>query len=332
MPSNLPSFGLIFASPQRRSPLSASGGTTVWSCRSTVSVVLELVEVTRRFGGVTAVDGVSFAVRPGVLTGFIGANGAGKTTSMRIVLGVLQPDAGRVLWNGLPTGRRECRTFGYMPEERGLYPRMAVLDQLVFFGRLHGLDGRTADRKARELLGELGLAGQERDRLERLSLGNQQRAQVAAALIHDPVLLVLDEPFSGLDPVAVDVMAGLLRRRAAEGVPVVFSSHQLDVVERLCDDVVIINRGRVVAAGSSDGLRTERAGLRYRLVLGADTGWLHQEPGVCVSEAAGNHAVVELTRSDAAQRLLARALEHGPVHEFCRAVPTLSEIFREAVQ
>jgi ABC-2 type transport system ATP-binding protein len=294
--------------------------------------VLELRDVTRRFGDRTAVDGVSFAVRPGVLTGFIGANGAGKTTTMRIVLGVLGADEGQVCWRGSPAGPAQRRGFGYMPEERGLYPKMSVFDQLVFFARLHGVAPAAASRRARDLLEELGLAERGDQPVEKLSLGNQQRAQVAAALIHDPELLVLDEPFSGLDPVAVDVMAALLRRRAYGGVPVLFSSHQLDLVERLCDDVVIINGGRVVATGSSQELRRQRAGARYRLELGSDSGWLRDEPGVHVLDIDGPRALVELPDSGSDQHLLARALAHGPVHGFTRAVPTLAEIFREAVQ
>jgi ABC-2 type transport system ATP-binding protein len=294
--------------------------------------MLDLHAVTRRFGSVQALDGVSFAVRPGRLTGFIGANGAGKTTTMRIVLGVLAADEGEVRWDGAPVGPRERRRFGYMPEERGLYPKMPVLDQLVFFARLHGVDASGAAGRARALLEELGLAERGGERLEKLSLGNQQRAQVAAALVHDPDLLVLDEPFSGLDPVAVDAMAALLRRRAAGGVPVLFSSHQLDLVERLCDDVVIINRGRILATGPARALRAERAGARYRLDLGGDAGWLRDEPGLRVLDVDGGRALVELPSTAADQALLASALRHGPVHEFSRAVPTLAEIFREAVQ
>jgi ABC-2 type transport system ATP-binding protein len=294
--------------------------------------MLELRSLTRRFGAVTALDDVTFAVRPGVLTGFIGANGAGKTTAMRIVVGVLAADAGDVLWQGGPASRAERRRFGYMPEERGLYPKMTVLDQLVFFARLHGIAADAAEHRARDLLEELGLGQRAGEAVQKLSLGNQQRAQVGAALVHDPELLVLDEPFSGLDPVAVDVLAALLRRRAAAGVPVLFSSHQLDLVERLCDDIVIINRGRVIAAGAARDLRAQRAGARYRLQLGGDAGWLRDEPGVEVLDVDGEQALVELRRLEDDQRLLTRALVHGPVHEFRRAIPTLAEIFREAVK
>jgi ABC-2 type transport system ATP-binding protein len=219
-----------------------------------------------------------------------------------------------------------------MPEERGLYPKMHVAEQVAYFGRLHGLDATTARRRAGELLEGLDLAARAGDRLETLSLGNQQRAQVAAALVHDPVLLVLDEPFSGLDPVAVETMAGILRRRAVDGVPVLFSSHQLDLVERLCDDVVILGGGRVLARGPAQELRNQRAGARYRLVLGADAGWLRDVPDVTVLDVDGATAVVDLPDPSHDQKLLTRALERGPVHEFVRVVPTLAQIFREAVR
>src|SRR5215213_8985847 len=227
------------SSRRGRGTPTAGGGRAGALVRS-VPAMLELRSLTRRFGPVRALDDVGFPVRPGVLTGFIGANGAGKTTAMRIVVGVLAPDSGEVLWNGRPVAAQDRRRFGYMPEERGLYPKMTVLDQLTFFARLHGATAPVAERRVRDLLDELDLGPRANDQLQKLSLGNQQRVQVAAALVHGPDLLVLDEPFSGLDPVAVDLMAALLRRRAAAGVPVLFSSHQLDLVERLCDDVVII--------------------------------------------------------------------------------------------
>jgi ABC-2 type transport system ATP-binding protein len=278
--------------------------------------MLELQDVSRAFGPLTALDDVSFEVRPGRMTGFIGANGAGKTTAMRIVLGVLPPDRGQVRWQGGPVTPQDRQRFGYMPEERGLYPKMRVLEQLVFFG---------------QLLAELDLTDRAGDRLESLSLGNQQRAQVAAALIHDPALLVLDEPFSGLDPLAAETMAAMIRQRARSGAPVLFSSHQLELVERLCDDIVIIGGGRVLAAGPAAALREERAGARYRVRLDADAGWLRDVPDVTVLDVEGPQAVVELTDPGQDQLLLKRLLERGGVREFSRVVPTLAEIFREAI-
>ena len=196
-----------------------------------------------------ALDGLSFTVQPGQMMGFVGPNGAGKTTAMRIVLGVLEPNSGEVRWNGRPVDRAARRRFGYMPEERGLYPKMKVRDHLVYLARLHGVSTQDAQLSADGLIGRLGLEERADDRVEALSLGNQQRVQLAAALVHEPDVLVLDEPFSGLDPVGVDVLAEVLKGEAERGVPVVFSSHQLELVERLCDEYVLIDEGRSVASG-----------------------------------------------------------------------------------
>ncbi len=304
---------------------------------SRLGSVLELDGITRRFGEVTALDDVSFTVSPGRLTGFVGANGAGKTTTMRTVLGIATPDAGQVRFAGAPIDLAARQSFGYMPEERGLYPKMPVLAQLVFLGQLYGLTRAGARDAATSLLERVGLTERSGDRLDSLSLGNQQRVQVAAALIHDPVLLLLDEPFSGLDPVAVDTLAVLLRERAAAGVPVLFSSHQLELVESLCDDVVILDAGRVVAAGSADDLRERSAGHRYRIVVEPDAGFLRELaasgslPGLRVLDVDGPSALVELRSGGDDQDLLRAALARGPVRELRRVIPTLAEIYREAI-
>lgn len=295
--------------------------------------MLQIDEVSRRFGAVTVLDAVSFDVAPGRMTGFVGANGAGKTTTMRIVMGVLAASAGRVLWDGRPITREDRQRYGYMPEERGLYPKQQVLEQLVFFGRLHGLSRALATSRAEHLLERLGLADRKADRLDTLSLGNQQRVQIAAALVHEPVALVLDEPFRGLDPLAVDVMAELLRDQVAAGVPVLFSSHQLELVERLCDDLVILAGGRVAAAGSVTELR-RAGGSLYRLVLadGADAAWVGDLPGLVVRDVDGGRALVEVSTPGAEQLLLTTALRAGPVREFAPVVPALADVFREVVR
>jgi ABC-2 type transport system ATP-binding protein len=281
-----------------------------------------------------ALDGLGFSVAPGQLFGFVGPNGAGKTTAMRIVLGVLEPDAGEVRWRGRPCDAADRARFGYMPEERGLYPKMRVADQLVHFARLHGLDRAAARAAADRWLERLGLAEVAARRTETLSLGNQQRAQLAAALVHDPELLVLDEPFSGLDPVGVDVLSEVLRERARAGVPVVFSSHQLELVERLCDAVAIVRAGRVVASGRVAELRARRAGRRWRVELAADGaagGWVEGVAGATVVTSEDHAVVVELAADADEQRLLDAARANGPVRRFAPEEPTLAELFREAV-
>jgi len=208
--------------------------------------MLDVIDVHRRFGAVTALDGVSLRVEPGEIVGFVGRNGAGKTTTMRVILGLVEPDAGEVRWQRKPITAAVRRRIGYLPEERGLYPRMGVVEQLVFLGVLSGMSETDATRSAERWLGELGLDGRQDDQVDRLSLGNQQRVQLASALVCEPELLVMDEPFSGLDPIGVDVLSGVLRQQAAAGAAALFSSHQLELVERLCDRVVIIDDGRIV--------------------------------------------------------------------------------------
>ena len=215
--------------------------------------MLELIDLARRYGDRVALDGVTFSVAPGQMFGFVGPNGAGKTTTMRIAMGVLEPDRGEVRWHGERVDSAARRRFGYMPEERGLYPKMRVRAQLAYMAALHGV--KDADAAAQRWMERLGVVERAEDRVETLSLGNQQRVQLAAALVHEPELLILDEPFSGLDPTGVDVLSGVLGEYAATGVPVVFSSHQLELVERLCEAVAIIKDGRLVASGTVDELR-----------------------------------------------------------------------------
>jgi ABC-2 type transport system ATP-binding protein len=296
--------------------------------------VLELRGLSRRFGDVVALDDVSFSVPEGRLVGFVGPNGAGKTTAMRIMLGVLTADAGDVRWRGRAVDAEIRRRFGYMPEERGLYPKMRVLDQLIYLARLHGLDKADATAQAQRMVELLGVPDRMRDRTETLSLGNQQRVQLAAALVHRPEVLILDEPFSGLDPVGVDVLSGVLREQAEGGVPVLFSSHQLDLVERLCESVVLINHGRVVADGRIADLRAAdpRRLLRVEVADGAGPdGWLRDLGGVRVLEPLPDGAILELDEGVSEMAVLDAARAAGSVRHFSVVQPTLSEIFRRAV-
>ena len=293
---------------------------------------LKVDAVSRSFDGRPVLTDVSFTVAGGKLTGFVGANGAGKTTTMRIILGVLAADSGGVSLGGEPLTREIRQRFGYMPEERGLYPKMTVAEQIVYLGQLHGLTRAGAVERTTRLLDRLGLGDRSGEKLEKLSLGNQQRAQVAAALVHDPEVLVLDEPFSGLDPLAVEVMVEVLRDRAAAGVPVLFSSHQLDLVERLCDDLVIIAGGQIRAAGDRAALRAQHAVPRYELLVDTDAGWLRDQPGVTLLDLDGPRAVFDLAPGFDDQKVLHAALERGPVRQFGPVIPSLTEIFREVVR
>jgi ABC-2 type transport system ATP-binding protein len=294
--------------------------------------MLELHSINRSFGDRHVLRDVSFTVRPGRMTGFVGGNGAGKTTAMRVILGVLTPDSGSVTLDGAPLTPAARTAFGYMPEERGLYPKMKVAEQIVYLGRLHGMPTEKAQANTDRLLDRLGLGERKDDTVESLSLGNQQRAQIAAALVHDPEVLVLDEPFSGLDPIAVEVVLTVLKDFAATGAPVLFSSHQLDIVERLCDDLVVIADGEIRASGSREGLRTEHASPRFELQLAGDIGWLREEAGVTVLDFDGGYALFDVESDAVAQRVLQRALATSPVLRFSPQVPSLSQIFKEVIQ
>ena len=301
--------------------------------------MLELDGLTRRFDALTALDGLSFTVRPGQLFGFVGSNGAGKTTAMRIVMGIDDPDAGQVRIDGRALTRERRERFGYMPEERGLYPKVPARRQLTYLGRLHGLSRADARAAADTLLERLGLAERADDPVEKLSLGNQQRVQLAAALVHEPDVLVLDEPFSGLDPIGVEALAAILAERAAAGTPVVFSSHQLDLVERLCDAVAIIHAGRLVAEGSVGTLRAGDGGTVVRIELDADGAAGAFDPsrlrGVAdvTTPAAGVWHVTLATDADAAveDALLDAARAAGHVRHYGRWRPTLTERYRQVV-
>lgn len=294
--------------------------------------MLELDDLHKSFGDVTALDGLSLRVGRGQLLGFLGPNGAGKTTAMRTVFGLVRPDAGRVTWDGAPVTAATRRRFGYMPEERGLYPRMRVLAQLCHLGALHGMSRTEAEAAARRLLDELGLADRADSRLEELSHGNQQRVQLAATFVHDPELVLLDEPFAGLDPLGVETLADLLRARADAGTAVVFSSHQLDLVEHVCRDVVIVDHGRTVLAGPVIGLRARspRRYLELELAEGS-TDWAATIPGATLVARDVHRVRLALGPDADPHAVLEAASASGDVIAFSFAPPDLSEIFREAV-
>lgn len=291
---------------------------------------LELDHLSKAFGTgdtrVRALNDLSFTVNPGEIYGFVGSNGAGKSTAMRITLGVLSADEGEARVDGVRINDDIRRTIGYMPEERGLYDKERIADQLTFFGQLHGMTKSTARHKTTELLEQLGLADRSDSKLQELSLGNQQRVQLAASLVHDPELLILDEPFSGLDPVAVSVMSEMLLKKASEGVPVLFSSHQLDLVQRLCHRVGIITRGEMRAEGTVGDLRN-----RGPVVLQVTTPARDWYPtGTTVVGVVDDGVLLDPGDVDD-QTILTAALAAGPVHGFTRRVPDLNELFKEVV-
>ena len=294
--------------------------------------MLEFDALTRRYGPVVALDELSFDVPRGQVFGFLGPNGAGKTTAMRAAFGLVALDSGSVRWKGAAITAAERRRFGYMPEERGLYPGMVVVDQIEYLARLHGVPATDARRAAMHWLERLGVAERAQSKVEALSLGNQQRAQLAASLVHEPELLILDEPLSGLDPVGIDAVGSVLAEQADAGRGVLFSSHQLDLVEDLCQSVAIIDHGRLVAGGSVEDITTSG---RRRLVVKVEgdwTGaWARSVPGVSVSRVDGGAVRLVLDEGTDPQAVLAAAMTAGAVEQFGFERRRLSEMFREAV-
>ncbi len=294
--------------------------------------LLELDNLSRRFGTVTALDNLTFSVPAGQVVGFLGPNGAGKTTTMRAIFGLTELDAGSVRWDGAPVGPAERRRFGYMPEERGLYPNMLVAEQVEYLGRLHGMDACAAASATKRWLERLAVADRATSKVEALSHGNQQRVQLAAALVHDPAALVLDEPLAGLDPSGIDAIGEVLVERAHSGRCVLFSSHQLDLVEDLCESVAIIDHGRLVASGTVDELAASGARrLAVRVEGDRQGGWARAIAGATVSEVDGGEVRLVLDDAISSDVVLDAARSAGRVTKFVFERRRLSEVFREAV-
>ena len=294
--------------------------------------MLEVNGVSKRFGHVQALNGLSFTAQSGSITGFLGPNGAGKTTAMRVIMGIERVDTGFVRWNRAPITDRSRRRVGYLPEERGLYPRMRVGEQLSFFAQLRGLSEKDANAKTDFWLDRLHLGKRRDERTDSLSLGTQQRLQLGVALVHQPDLLMLDEPFSGVDPIGVDLMAAALRTAADDGAAVVFSSHQLDLVENLCDSVTILDAGRAVVRG--DVARLRKAGRRRYLVQfeqSVSRDWLDQFPDVRIERDENSTLVLQVPDNFDTNRLAQSAIHAGNLVQFRALQPTLEELFRAAV-
>jgi ABC-2 type transport system ATP-binding protein len=295
-------------------------------------MALEFDGLSRRYGEVVGLDDLSFTVPPGEVVGFLGPNGSGKTTAMRAVFGLVALDSGSVSWNGRPVDSATRRRFGYMPEERGLYPGMVVGDQLQYLSRLHGLSTVDARSATTRWLERLGVADRANSKVETLSLGNQQRVQLAAALVHEPDLLILDEPLSGLDPLGIDAVGAVLTEQAAQGRGVLFSSHQLDLVEDLCTSVAIIDHGRLVARDTVEALATRGARRLVVKVEGDPAGkWARGLAGTHESHVDAGVVRLALDEGTDGQAVLAAAMRAGPVLKFGFERRRLSEVFRESL-
>jgi ABC-2 type transport system ATP-binding protein len=302
-------------------------------------MALVLDTLVKRFGSgptaVTALDGVSFSVEPGQVFGFLGANGAGKTTTMRIILDIIRADSGTVTWNGVASSEAPRHTWGYLPEERGLYPRMEILEQLVFFGDLFHVGRAEAKRRAMEWLERFGVPDYAHRRAEELSKGNQQKIQFIAAVLHDPQVLLMDEPFVGLDPVNVAILKEAFLEMKRRGATIVFSTHQMEMVEELCESVVLMDRGRVLLGGAVRDVRRSTGRQIVRIAVDGDTTmpWLASIPGVRVVRPGLDYTELDVTPGTDPETVLRAALDHPGVRvtQFLIDDPSIEEIFVEKV-
>jgi ABC-2 type transport system ATP-binding protein len=291
--------------------------------------------ITKRFGDVVALDGVSFSVEPGRIFGLLGANGAGKTTSMRIVLDILRSDSGRVTWQGVENTDLPRRTWGYLPEERGLYPRMKVGEQLRFFAALYGVPEAEAQREITDWLERFRIPDYLDRKVEELSKGNQQKIQFIAAILHDPDVLVMDEPFSGLDPVNVRLLKEAFLEMQERGKTLIFSTHQMETVEELCESIAIVDRGQVVVSGHVRDVKRGMNRQVVRLALEGDgqgAAWLTDLPGVSVAAQRADYVELQVPADRDPETILRAALDRGErVTRFEISDPSLEEVFIEHV-
>jgi len=297
-------------------------------------VTLDIDHVTKRFAATTALDDLTLSVARGSIFGFLGANGAGKTTTMRICLGILRADSGEIRWRGTPTPDVPRRTWGYLPEERGLYPRMSVIDQLVYFASLYGEPADAARRNARHWLARFRIEEYADRRAEELSKGNQQKVQFIAALLHGPDVLLMDEPFTALDPVNLALLREAFVEMRDEGRTILFSTHQMESAESLCENLAIIDHGRVVASGTPSELKRSSRARTVRLGIDGETlpVWLGALPGVTAVRPGAGFAELEIDGSTEPSTILAATLARGAqVTRFELAEPSLEAIFIEKV-
>jgi len=298
-------------------------------------MTLTIDHVHKQFGTFTAVDDVSFSVRPGRIFGFLGTNGAGKTTTMRMILDIIRPDQGTITWNGTPNRDVPRREFGYLPEERGLYPKMVVEDQLLFLAQLYGASRTQALKELDEWLERLEITENRRKRVEQLSKGNQQKIQFLAAVLHDPEILILDEPFSGLDPVNAEQMKQAFLTMRDRGKTIIFSTHQLDDAQELCHDIAIIHRGHIVIQGDVPTVRQsmDQQIVRFSIAGDSQVPWIESLDQVRVVRRREDYLELAVPSGEIAQTILAEAVRRqAVVTRFEMTWPSLNDIFLSVVR
>ncbi len=294
-----------------------------------------LVEhINKWFGQFQAITDLTMEVKEGALFGFLGANGAGKTTTMRMILDLFRPDSGQITWNGRDVRQVPRRNWGYLPEERGLYPKMRVDEQLLFLARLNGLPKQDAEKALTDWLERFQISANRKKKIEELSKGNQQKVQFLATILHDPTILVMDEPFSGLDPVNANVLKEAFLEMHHRGKTIIFSTHQLEQAEELCQDIVIINKGQSVVAGSVREVKRQhgRNVARLRLDNDPEASWLEQLPGVQVTKRREDYIEMHIPANLNPNVIVEAALQHGGIiSRFELTEPSLTDIFIEQV-
>lgn len=294
-------------------------------------MTLYVEKATKKFGSFTAVDQLSMKVEEGQMYGFLGANGAGKTTTFRMILGLLEPTSGIISWKGQSVTYKTSREIGYLPEERGLYPKMKVEDQLIYLAQLRGMKKREARREAALWLERFEVPHYAQKKVEELSKGNQQKIQLIASLLHRPSLLILDEPFSGLDPVNVEMLKQAILDFQSEGATIVFSSHRMDHVEELCDQMSILHKGKVILSGKIREVKQAFGKQNVRIKSDDDIASLQHIAGVETYTPVKDGGIFRITDETVAQVLLAKSMEMGQLRHFALEEPSLQEIFIEKV-
>ena len=297
-------------------------------------MALLIENINKSFANIQAVQNLSMEVQQGEIFGFLGPNGAGKTTTIRMILDILRPDSGRITWNGAPVRNIPRKAWGYLPEERGLYPKMNVDDQLIFLARLYGMDKVAVKRELDEWLERFQITTYRKKKVEELSKGNQQKVQFLATILHEPEILLMDEPFSGLDPVNVNLLKDAFLEMHQRGKTIIFSTHQMEQVEELCENISIINKGQVVVEGSVREIKRSTGRTVVRLALDNDPqiAWLDQVAGVTVTKRRQDYVEISLAAPATTDQILQIALQQGGhITLFELAEPSLNDIFIERV-
>jgi ABC-2 type transport system ATP-binding protein len=292
--------------------------------------VVELAGVTKVYENKVAVNNLSLSIEAGQMFGLLGPNGAGKTSSIRMMMGITMPDSGQVSLFGKPFERQSLERVGYLPEERGLYKKMKVIEQLVFFGELHGLDAEEARKRAIAWAKRLEIADSLQKKTEELSKGMQQKIQFISALLHDPGLIIMDEPFSGLDPVNATLLERTLIELKNEGKAILFSTHRMDQVEKLCDEICLVNKGAAVLEGKMREIKSRYERNRVIVEFDGDASFL-KSAEIAEAKNFSGHAEIRLHPHGNAQKLLHEAAAVATIYRFELVEPSLEEIFIQTV-